>query len=43
MMEDTKNLYTTQEAAESANLSKQTVLNYVKEGVITPAKTNARI
>lgn len=37
MMEDAKNLYTTQEIAESANLSKQTVLNYVKDGVITPA------
>ena len=36
-MEDTKNLYTTQETAEAANFSKQTVLNYVKDGVITPA------
>ena len=36
-MEDTKNLYTTQETAEAANFSKQTVLNYVKDGIITPA------
>lgn len=35
-MEDTKNLYTTQDTAEAANFSKQTVLNYVKNGVITP-------
>lgn len=36
-MKDTKNLYTTQEIAEAANFSKQTVLNYVKDGVITPS------
>ena len=36
-MEDTKKLYTTQETAEAANFSKQTVLNYVKDGVIMPA------
>lgn len=36
-MEDAKTLYTTQETAEAANFSKQTVLNYVKDGIIAPA------
>lgn len=37
LMKDTNSLLTAQETAEAVNLSKQTVLNYMKDGIIKPS------
>ena len=42
-MNEMENLLTAQQTAEAAGVSKQTVLNYVKECIIFPALTSMRV